>query len=159
MRPMTMTALRLLATVTLLTAFPPAPIFAQAERPPRIGQGIEPPRNITSLNGVPVPVIMTVTVRFTLTDGSARYRPSAMPTIASYPVEVPGAPRSSVETPRTPQWMLPARPRPVFIGDVDFMKSYQDTIQTLQKEADSDPELQQVLRNLRRMIGANGANA
>lgn len=220
MRQIIMTALRLLTTVTLLSLFPAAQIFAQTETPIRIGLGIDPPRKTlhvspvypavaqaarvqgvvileatidrdgrvasarvlrsiplldqaavdavrqwqflpTSLNGVPVPVIMTVRVNFTLTEDAAPSSPSSVPTITSpYPVGTPRAPQSPVELPKTPQSpMQPTRPSPVAIGDVDFMRSYQETIRTLQQEPDTDPELGQVLRNLQRMIEANGLNA
>lgn len=149
MRQMTMTALRLLTTVTLLSLFPAAQIAAQTETPIPVGLGIDAPRKIlhvppvypalaqaarvqgavileatidrdgrvasarvlrsiplldqaaldavrqwrftpTSLNGVPVPVLMTVTVNFTLAaDASPASPPSGRTITSPYPVGMP----------------------------------------------------------------------
>jgi protein TonB len=188
MRQMTMTTLRLLTTMTLLSLPLATQAFAQMETPVRIGPKIDPPRKTrhiapvypavaraarvegvvileatidrhgrvanarvlcsiplldqaavdavrewqfspTLLNGVPVPVIMTVTVNFTLTrKGAPASPPSAAPS---------------------------ASPSPVAIGDVDFMKPYERTIRTHRLDRAA---LRRGLRDLERLLETNGAN-
>jgi protein TonB len=214
-----MTALRLLATMTLLSVSQVTPAFAQMDTPVRIGQGIDPPRKTlhvapvypavaqaagvagvvileatidregrvanarvlrsiplldqaavdavrqwqfspTLLNGAPVAVIMTVTVNFTLTQKSPS-SPSSAPMITSpYSGGTLQVPQSPIAKPTMPQLpMQTTRPGAVATGDVDFMKTYKETIGTLQQEAATDPELRQLLANLQRMLEANGLSA